>query len=130
MHFVGYVGGVKLTFRRSLARSSHTVTVIGNKAYIFGGDTVNNVLTSNDIHIVTLEHSGKPEMDYSMIPALPTSEGERIPAARSNHAACAFHGNIAVYGGSDAKGDLIDEKSSMWLFSPERKTWDILQSSK
>ncbi|RYO60617.1 hypothetical protein AA0116_g5804 [Alternaria tenuissima] len=118
------------TSARSLARSNHTVTVIGNKAYVFGGDTANNVLASNHVHIVTLEHSGKPEMDYSIIPALPTSEGGNTPAARSSHAACAFHGNVAVYGGSDENGGLIDEQSSVWLFSPERKSWDILQPSK
>ena len=78
--------------------------MIGNKAYVFGGDTANNVLASNHVHIVTLEHSGKPEMDYSIIPALPTSEGGDTPAARSSHAACAFHGNVAVYGGSDENG--------------------------
>ncbi|KAK1919118.1 hypothetical protein P3342_008842 [Pyrenophora teres f. teres] len=115
---------------RSLARSNHTVTVISNKAYIFGGITEGNVLSSNDVHIVTLEHSGKPEMDYSMIPALPTSEGEQTPTARSDHAACAFHGNIAVYGGSDANGKLLEEESSIWLFSPERRSWDLLLSSK
>ncbi|RMZ67920.1 kelch domain-containing [Pyrenophora seminiperda CCB06] len=115
---------------RSLARSNHTVTVIGNKAYIFGGTTGNDVLSSNEVHVVTLQHSGKPEMDYSMIPALPTSEDGPTPTARSDHAACAFHGNIVVYGGSDENDSLIDENSSLWLFSPERKTWDLLHSSK
>lgn len=113
-----------------MARSNHTVTVIGNKAYIFGGDTAGNVLASNDVHVVTLEKSGKPEMDYSMIPAISDSESKQTPPPRSNHAACAFHGNVAVYGGTDSDENLIDEKSSVWLFSPERKTWDIVEPSK
>lgn len=115
--------------RRSLARANHTVTVVGNRAYIFGGNTATNALATNDVHAITLGHSGEPEMDYSMIPALPTFEGERTPAARTNHAACSFHGNIVVYGGCDQKEDLIDEKSSMWLFNPERKAWDLLSPS-
>ncbi|KAH7374277.1 hypothetical protein BKA66DRAFT_468172 [Pyrenochaeta sp. MPI-SDFR-AT-0127] len=115
--------------RRSLARSNHTVTVIGNKAYIFGGSTAANVLASNDVHAFTLEHSGEPEVDYSLIPALPTFQGKQTPAARTNHAACSFHGSIAIYGGSDENEKLIDEKSSMWLFSPERKAWDLLRPS-
>lgn len=114
------------TRRRSLARSGHTVTVIGNKAYIFGGDTTAGTPASTDIHVVTLEHSGEPEMDYSLIPALSILGGGKTPAARSKHAACAFHGNITFYGGCDQRGGLIDEKSSVWLFSPERKAWDIL----
>jgi hypothetical protein len=100
--------------------------VVANKAYIFGGTTSDNLLASNDTHAITVDHSGKPEMDYSLIPALPTFDGEKVPDPRTDHAACAFHGSIAVYGGSDEKDELIDEKSSMWLFSPERKTWDIL----
>jgi hypothetical protein len=118
------------TLRRSLARSHHTVTVVKNKAYVFGGMTADNLLASNDIHAITIEHSGKPEMDYGLIPALATVEGGAIPPSRTNHAACAFHGNIAVYGGSDEKDELIDEKSSLWLFNPERKAWDLLSPSK
>jgi hypothetical protein len=117
------------TSRRSLARSHHTVTVIGNKAYIFGGYTADNGVASNDVHAITYEYSGKPEMDYGMIPAIPTAEGGKIPAPRTNHAACAFHENVAIYGGSDEKEQLIDERSSMWLYSPDRKTWDLLEPS-
>ncbi|KAF2846446.1 hypothetical protein T440DRAFT_432787 [Plenodomus tracheiphilus IPT5] len=112
--------------RRSLARSCHTVTNIGNKAYIFGGDTAAGTPASTEIHAITLEHSGEPEMDYSLIPALSTFNDGKTPAARSKHAACAFHGSIAVYGGCNERGGLLDEKSSMWLFSPERKNWDML----
>lgn len=106
------------------------MTVVGNKAYIFGGTTAENEIASNDIHAVTLEHSGNPEMDYSLIPALPTKEDGEVPRPRTNHAACEFHGNIAVYGGNDEKEQLIDEGSSVWLFSPERKAWDLLSVTK
>ncbi|KAH8704651.1 hypothetical protein GQ44DRAFT_692119 [Phaeosphaeriaceae sp. PMI808] len=112
--------------KRSLARSHHTVTIIGNKAYIFGGITADNLLASNDIHAITVEHSGKPEMDYGLVPALPTSEGGEVPSSRANHAACAFRGSLAVYGGNDETDKLIDEKSAVWLYSPERKAWDVL----
>ncbi|KAL5113186.1 hypothetical protein ACEQ8H_008943 [Pleosporales sp. CAS-2024a] len=105
--------------------------MIDNKAYIFGGVTAENLLASNDVHAVTVEHSGKSgEMDYGLVPALPLPDGGEVPVCRTNHAACAFHGNIFVYGGSNEKDELIDEKSSLWLFSPERKAWDLLQPSK
>ncbi|KAH7076104.1 hypothetical protein FB567DRAFT_503997 [Paraphoma chrysanthemicola] len=114
---------------RSLARSHHTVTVVGNKAYIFGGTTADNLLASNDIHAITVEHSEKPDMDYGMIPALPTVAGSKVITARTNHAACAFHGNIAIYGGSDGNDQLVEEQSSVWLFNPGRKAWDQLAPS-
>jgi hypothetical protein len=105
------------------------LTVVNNKAYIFGGITADNKLTSNEVHAVTLEHSGEPEMDYNLIPAIPSAEGEQVLDARASHAACAFHGNVVVYGGCNEKEELIDEKSSVWLFSPERKTWEHLVPS-
>ncbi|KAL1603282.1 hypothetical protein SLS59_004378 [Nothophoma quercina] len=122
---------LKATFSRIATTSGdHSgLTVVNNKAYIFGGITADNKLASNEIHAVTLEHSGEPEMDYNLIPAIPSGEDERVPDARASHAACAFHGNIVVYGGCDKEEELIDEKSSMWLFSPERKTWEHLVPS-
>lgn len=114
---------------RSLERSHHTLTVVNNKAYIFGGITSDNRLASNDTHAVTLQHSGEPEMDYNLIPAIPSIEGKRVPDARAGHAACSFHGNIVVYGGTDEKNELMDEKSSLWMFSPERKSWEHLTPS-
>ncbi|QRD04028.1 hypothetical protein JI435_138850 [Parastagonospora nodorum SN15] len=118
------------SIRRSLARSHHTLTIVNNKAYVFGGTTAENLLASNDMHAVTVEHTGKPDMDYGLIPALPTTEGGEVPVSRTNHTACAFHGNVAIYGGSNDKNDLIDEASSLWLFNPERKAWDLLSSTK
>lgn len=95
--------------------------------YIFGGETATNILASNDFHVITLEHSDEPEMEYSMIPAFPTIEGERTPAGRTNHCACAFHGNIVIYGGSKEGGEVIEEKSSLWFWNLERKLWDVIK---
>ena len=100
--------------------------MVNNKAYIFGGITADDRLASNDVHAITLEHTGQPETDYSLIPAIPSIEGKEVPDARAGHAACTFHGNVVIYGGCNEKDELLDEKSSVWLFSPERKTWEHL----
>lgn len=113
--------------RRSLARSDHTLTVIANKAYIFGGYTESDGISSNDIHVVTLTHSGEPEFDYRLLPALPSEEGGNVPAARTKHAACAFNGCVAIYGGYDEKGHLINDGSAIWFFDPEQIAWHSLK---
>lgn len=81
------------------------------------------------MHAITVDEFDKPGVDYSMIPALATVEGGETPTARAKHAACAFHENIVIYGGCDEKDNLVDEKSSIWLFNPERKAWDSLVPS-
>ncbi|KAF2996009.1 hypothetical protein E8E13_001587 [Curvularia kusanoi] len=114
---------------RSLERSHHSLSVVNNRAYIFGGITADNKLASNDVHAVTLQHTGQPETDYSLIPAIPSGESKQVPDARASHAACTFHGNIVIYGGCNVKDELLQEESSVWLFSPDRKTWEHLLPS-
>lgn len=81
------------------------------------------------MHAITVQLSGKPEMYYNIIPAAPTFEDGKLPIGRTNHAACAFHENVAVFGGCNDKDELIDEQCAVWLFNPERKTWDSLVPS-
>jgi hypothetical protein len=109
--------------RLSLARSNHTLTVLHNKAYIFGGETAHGELASNDMHIVTLVASEKPDKDYQLLPALASDESNGVPVARSKHAACVLDGSIAVYGGCDEKGNVIEEGSCIWLFDTEKLSW-------
>ncbi|KAF2713011.1 hypothetical protein K504DRAFT_127966 [Pleomassaria siparia CBS 279.74] len=120
-------------YRRSLARRNHTVTVVNNKAYIFGGDVQPNgesegswKLTSNEMHVVTLSSSGEPESDYHLIPAIPSVEGGKVPVARTNHSACAINGCVAIYGGIDQDKQISAEGTSIWLFDPKESSWTEL----
>lgn len=65
-------------------------------------------------------------MEYRLIPALPGVEGGKVPKARTRHAACKFKDCVAVYGGCDKSGNPIDERSSIWLFDPQSRTWGEL----
>lgn len=103
------------------------MTVLGSAAYIFGGTTGTNTTASNDIHRVKVAPSNTFEADYSLIPALPSTEGGKTPAPRTKHAACAYNGSIAIYGGCDEHGTVIEEASAIWLFNPEKPAWDVLQ---
>ncbi|KAK5119182.1 hypothetical protein LTR85_007796 [Meristemomyces frigidus] len=116
--------------RLSLSRADHTLSVVSNKAYIFGGETAAGKLASNDIHAVTLASADKPEPDYSIIPAVPDVEGGKVPAARKKHAACAFNVCVAVYGGVDEGGELADEEGSLiWLYNTAKSAWETLEPS-
>lgn len=104
------------------------MTVVANKAYIFGGETASNKLASNEVHSVTTEHTGKPEPDYSVLPAVPDVEGQPVPAARQKHAACKLNVCVAVFGGIGESGKLVDSESVVWLYVTAKSAWEKLQS--
>ncbi|KAF2117912.1 hypothetical protein BDV96DRAFT_517743 [Lophiotrema nucula] len=112
---------------RSLARANHSLTVVGNKAYIFGGTTDAGDAT-NDIHIVTLGEEVQPESDYHLVPALPNEDGGPVPVARDAHAACSYEKRVAIYGGF-CQGEAIDESCCIWTFDTEKLTWAKLQAA-
>ncbi|KAI0424475.1 hypothetical protein F5Y09DRAFT_324271 [Xylaria sp. FL1042] len=115
--------------RASLARYDHTVTIVNKKAYIFGGQTSHNQLATNDIHCIALPVKDVPAPDYQVLPAIHTSEDSVAPKACTQHAACALGNYVAIYGGCDEKGALIDDGARIRLFDTETSTWEILEPS-
>jgi hypothetical protein len=113
--------------KRSLTRSNHTLTIVNSKAYIFGGETSDGTVASNDMHVVNLAPEENHEPEYQLIPALAKEEAGKVPRGRTNHAACAFNGGMAVYGGTSSTGQPADD-GDVWLFDPSEKGWSILYS--
>jgi len=105
--------------------------VNSNRAFIFGGETASGKLAGNEIHSVIVKSSDTPEPQYSVIPAVPKEKGGKVPAARTRHASCAFNVCVAVYGGVDDAGQLVDNDSSIWLFRTdvEGHCWESLEAS-
>ncbi|KAI1267911.1 hypothetical protein F5Y18DRAFT_415460 [Xylariaceae sp. FL1019] len=111
----------------SLARSHHTLTVIGNRAWIFGGQTAEKQLATDEIHSIALPINGTSETEYQALPSIPVSDGQQTPAARSEHAACAIGKRLAIHGGRSEDGALVDEGSKIWIFDTEQLTWEALE---
>lgn len=103
--------------------------MIGDKAYIFGGETGAGKLASNDIHSVQLLPSEKPDSLYALIPAVPDERGGKVPAARKKHAACALNVCVAVFGGLDDDGKLVESEPVIWLFNAGKSAWETLQAA-
>ncbi|KAK3072067.1 hypothetical protein LTR53_007498 [Teratosphaeriaceae sp. CCFEE 6253] len=112
--------------RLSLTRSGHSVSVVKNKAYIFGGETAAGKLASPDVHAITLTHEDKQDVDYAVIPAIADQTDGPVPVPRTKHAACSFNICVAIFGGLDESGELIDE-SCIWLFVTGKSSWETLQ---
>ncbi|KAK5131180.1 hypothetical protein LTR08_001266 [Meristemomyces frigidus] len=113
--------------RLSLCRADHTLSVVGDKAFIFGGETASGKVASNDIHVVNLGSKDKPEPDYSIIPAVPDVGDGKVPVPRKKHAACAFNVCVAVFGGIGEDNSVIDEDSTVWLYNTSKCAWETLK---
>lgn len=118
------------------------MTIVGDKAYIFGGELNEGELATTDIHTISLlssedaEKKGEPQ--YSLLPALPAGatggeassvrdeNSDEVPAARTRHAACAFNVCVAIFGGADQNGDPIDDKGRIWLFNTAKSSWEFI----
>lgn len=109
--------------RSSLLRSHHTLTVVGDKAYVFGGQTSQGKLATNTIHSIALPTASTATPEYQVLPAIAAEEGP-VPAPRTRLSACALDNYIAIYGGCDESGNLLDEGANIWLFNTERLYWE------
>ncbi|KAK5115544.1 hypothetical protein LTR62_001203 [Meristemomyces frigidus] len=100
-------------------------SMMDNKAYIFGGETASGQLAGTEIHAITLT-SDKTSPDYSVTPAIADVEANGVPAPRQKHAACGFNVCIAVFGGVDQNGQVIDEQH-VWLYNTGKSAWETLR---
>ncbi|KAF3063987.1 Ras guanine nucleotide exchange factor F [Daldinia childiae] len=115
--------------RSSLTRSHHTLTVVGDKAYIFGGQTSQGKLASNTIHSIALPKASSAVPEYQALPAISTENDGPVPKPRTKHSACALNNRVAIYGGCDESGNVLDEGPIIWLFDVEKLTWSTLKPS-
>lgn len=99
-------------------------------------------MATTDIHVISLLSESDAEKEhepqYALLPALPAGatggeasgvpdEGsDGVPVARTRHAACAFNICVAIFGGADEKGEVIEEKGRIWLFNTAKSTWEFI----
>ncbi|KAK4612315.1 hypothetical protein CLAFUW4_13021 [Fulvia fulva] len=112
--------------RLSLLRSNNSINVVGHRAYIFGGE-LDGKLAGNEMHSINLQHTEKPEEPesaYSILPAIADEiDGDGLPAPRTKHAASHLNICVAVFGGVDEDGKLVDRDSTLWLYVTAKSAW-------
>ncbi|KAI4233635.1 MAG: hypothetical protein L6R40_007013 [Gallowayella cf. fulva] len=124
----------RITSEAFLPRSSHTITVVAGKAYIFGGDESPGKLADDNVHIIKLP-AKKPtnvgESEYKCVPSLGDAEDGKgeVPGARAGHTACAIGHRIYIFGGKGQDGKPIEENGTLWVFDTETLRWTGLKVS-
>lgn len=133
----------RITLQRSLPRSSHSLSVVGSKAYLFGGELrprepVDSVLHVFPINTESLAASNdttaaKQATTQGGTTSVATreisdrKEGDSWPTARVGHTAARVGDDIYVFGGRGGE-DMkpLDEAGRVWQFSTGTEQWTAL----
>jgi hypothetical protein len=123
---------LRTTFRQlrgvpTLPRSSHTLTVVKNAAYIFGGEIKPREPVDNAIHEITLPDQPSHDASYQRIEAQAEELGGEVPMARVGHAAAAIGSRIYVFGGrGGVEMAALEEKGRVWAFDTTTLKWSYV----
>ena len=110
-----------------LPRSSHTISVISGRAYIFGGEVSPREPVDNDMHIITLPSGTVTSADYQSLPAKPDSVGGLVPEKRVGHTASVIGERIFVFGGRGGKQmKPLEENGRVWIYDTRTDTWSYV----
>ncbi|MCJ1477190.1 hypothetical protein MMC13_005861 [Lambiella insularis] len=114
-----------------LLRSSHTMSIIKGRAYIFGGEIHPREPVDNAMHVYTLPSSTVTEADYKCIPASPQKSGDDIPPPRVGHTAVVISDRIYVFGGRGGpEMQPLEEHGRVWVFDTFLSAWTYLDPAK
>ena len=120
----------RIPTNKPLPRSSHSLSIIKGKAYIFGGEEQPREPVSNDMHVYTLPSSGVLDADYKRIPAQAKTDGD-APPPRVGHTANAIGDKIYIFGGRGGKAmQPWEENGRVWVFDTRLNSWNFLDPPK
>ncbi|MCJ1233141.1 hypothetical protein MMC14_001096 [Varicellaria rhodocarpa] len=112
----------RILIDKPLPRSSHSLSVIKGRAYIFGGEIKPREPVDNNVHIYTLPSSSIEEADYECVVAV-SIDGD-VPAPRVGHTAVVISDQIYVFGGRGGKDmQPLDEHGRVWVFHTNVRKW-------
>ncbi|KAG9229962.1 hypothetical protein BJ875DRAFT_172094 [Amylocarpus encephaloides] len=110
-----------------LPRSSHSLSIIAGRAYVFGGEINPREPVDNDMHIITLPSGSVTTADYRAIPAKPEIAGGEVPEKRVGQTAAVIGERILVFGGRGGK-DMkpLEENGRVWIYNTRVDAWTYL----
>lgn len=103
---------------RPSGRYGHSISTIGSKVYIFGGQLDDYFF--DDLVCYDLTTLRSPNSQWDLIK--PTSAS---PPPRTNHSVVPFQDKLYLFGGTDGKLWYSDT----WCYDPQQNTWSLLECS-
>ncbi|KAF9347685.1 hypothetical protein BGX26_000847 [Mortierella sp. AD094] len=99
----------------TLARSSHALAVVRNKAYIFGGEFQPRIPVDANLYVYDLQ-----DETVNVIPP-----NASTPSARVGSTLSAVGSKVYLFGGRGGK-DMTPLESSLYSFDTESHTWEVV----
>ena len=114
-----------------LPRSSHSLSIVKSKVYIFGGEQQPREPVDNHVHVFTLQFPITAEVDYQIIQAKATTSDGEVPCPRVGHTATVVDDRIYVFGGRGGKAmKPLEENGRVWVFDTKMNQWSHLDPAK
>lgn len=108
----------------AIPRSSHSLSVVGDRAYIFGGHSQDAKFSTNDIEELQIATEDNITTNLKTITAI--GENGNVPQARTHHTATVARNRIFVFGGRDSNSQVLPENGRIWVFDPLQSNWLFL----
>ncbi|KAL8715133.1 MAG: hypothetical protein Q9220_001090 [cf. Caloplaca sp. 1 TL-2023] len=114
-----------------LPRSSHSLSVIKGKAYVFGGEEKPRQPVDNRMHVVTVPSSTVNDTDYEAIPARGIIDENEVPVPRVGHTATTINDRIYMFGGRGGTSmEALEEDGAVWEYDTKFDHWSRLTPMK
>lgn len=132
---------VRATFERilletPLPRSSHSISVVRKRAYLFGGEVKPREPVDSAVHVFDLSDAGsdsdsKHASSTGVKVACKSIEaGSEGPALRVGHTAARINDDIYIFGGRGGKDmTALQEQGRLWKFSTTNQEWQAIDPS-
>ncbi|KAJ5084171.1 hypothetical protein NUU61_008750 [Penicillium alfredii] len=103
-----------------LQRSSQVVSVVNQRAYIFGGELRPREPRDNDVHVLSLGEGQNPALSSAPSTSQP-------PSARVGTAAATLNNKLYLFSGRGGVAMApIEEQGAVWEYDPESASWTLL----
>lgn len=114
-----------------LPRSSHSLSIVKGKAYIYGGEQQPREPVDNHIHVFTFHSTSSDQVDYEIIRAKAATDDGAVPCPRVGHTASVVDDRIYVFGGRGGKAmKPLEENGRVWVFDTTMNQWSYLDPAK
>ncbi|KAF9200912.1 hypothetical protein BGZ49_008855 [Haplosporangium sp. Z 27] len=104
-------------FQSSLARSSHGLAVVGNKAYVFGGEFQPRIPVDANLYVYDLQ-------DNSIDVITPS---ESTPSPRVGATLSAIGSKVYLFGGRGGKS-MAPLESTLYAFDTVSQKWEVVKA--